>query len=190
MEKKYISANELSKDSFTLAEKIYQSGFRPEIIIGVWRGGSPVAIVINEFFDYLNLKTDHIPIRAKSYSGIGQQDKEIKLDGFEYIKQQLDPEKPILLVDDVYDSGRSIEAIVQELKHMFGQKISEQIKVAVPWYKPSYNQTGRAPDYFVHETDKWLVFPHELKDLTPEEIRENKDISDSTFYLIRNRTTN
>jgi hypoxanthine phosphoribosyltransferase len=183
MDKHFISANDLLKDSFTLAAKIYNSGFKPEFMIGVWRGGSPIAIAVNEFFEYMNISTDHISIRAKSYSDIGQQDKEIRLDGFEYIKQQLDPEKPVLIVDDVYDSGRSIKAIIHELESMFGQKISNQIRVAVPWYKPSYNKTDRTPDYFLHQTDKWLVFPHELIGLTPDEIRNNKDIKESTLRL-------
>jgi hypothetical protein len=41
----------------------------------------------------------------------------------------------------------------------------------MPYYKPSRNTTTFAPDYYVRETDHWLVFPHELMDLTPDEIR-------------------
>ena len=40
--------------------------------------------------------------------------------------------------------------------------------------KPNQNKTNRKPDYFIHETDKWLVFPHELEGLSAEEIIENK----------------
>ena len=41
-------------------------------------------------------------------------------------------------------------------------------------FKPIKNQTGRQPDFFIHETDLWLIFPHELEGLTFEEIKENK----------------
>ena len=48
------------------------------------------------------------------------------------------------------------------------------IRIATPYFKPNKNKTDLRPDYFVHETDEWLVFPHELKGLTKEEIREHK----------------
>ena len=36
------------------------------------------------------------------------------------------------------------------------------------------NKTKRKPDYYLHETDKWLVFPHELEGLSMQEIKDNK----------------
>ena len=41
-------------------------------------------------------------------------------------------------------------------------------------FKPNKNQSGHKPDYYLHETDQWLVFPHELDGLSLEEILENK----------------
>ena len=41
-------------------------------------------------------------------------------------------------------------------------------------FKPSKNKTDRKPNYYIHETDKWLVFPHELDGLTVKELKENK----------------
>jgi hypothetical protein len=48
------------------------------------------------------------------------------------------------------------------------------VRVAVPWYKPAENRTGRVPDYFLHETDGWLVFPYEMTGLSRDEIVEHK----------------
>jgi hypothetical protein len=48
------------------------------------------------------------------------------------------------------------------------------VRVAVPWYKPGHNRTDRVPDYYLHETDSWLVLPYELNGLTREEIYQNK----------------
>ena len=48
----------------------------------------------------------------------------------------------------------------------------EDIRVAVPWFKPSRNETDITPQYYLRETAEWLVFPHELDALTPEELRE------------------
>ena len=47
-------------------------------------------------------------------------------------------------------------------------------KDCYPYFKPTKNKTNRKPDYYIHETDNWLVFPHELEGLTAEEIRANK----------------
>jgi len=52
--------------------------------------------------------------------------------------------------------------------------ISNPKKLELPWYKPERNIIDVEPDYFVHETDDWLVFPHEMDGLTEEEIFENK----------------
>ena len=50
----------------------------------------------------------------------------------------------------------------------------EELRVAVPYYKPAKNLSGRKPDYFLHTTDDWLVLPYELQGLTPKEIVEHK----------------
>jgi len=50
----------------------------------------------------------------------------------------------------------------------------QQIKVATPWYKPGNNATGRVPDYYLHETGRWLVFPHEVTGLTEDELAAGK----------------
>lgn len=71
MEKHSISAQQLLEDSFKLAWKIYQSGYRPNYIVGVWRGGAPIGIAVQEFLDVLGIESDHIAIRTSSYTGIG-----------------------------------------------------------------------------------------------------------------------
>ena len=48
----------------------------------------------------------------------------------------------------------------------------KDVRIAVPWYKPSRNQTKLTPDYFIHETAEWLVFPHELDALSPAELKQ------------------
>ena len=52
--------------------------------------------------------------------------------------------------------------------------LTPEIKIATPYFKPNKNQTDRKPDFFIHETDQWLIFPHELEGLTFEDIKENK----------------
>ena len=173
-DKVYISANDLLVDSFRLAQKIYDSDFRPDFIIGVWRGGAPVGIAIQEYLEYVGIHTDHIAIRTSSYYGINQQDKTVRVHGLDYIIDNVNAEHQVLLVDDVFDSGRSIRAILDKLRARTRRNMPETMRVATPWYKPAKNVTDIIPDYYMHETDAWLVFPHELVGLTPDEILANK----------------
>ncbi len=174
MEKLYITANELLLDSFKLAEQIFQRGYRPHFIVGVWRGGSPVGIAVQEYLEYVGVATDHIAIRTSSYYGIDQQSKDIRVHGLDYIVKNVDADQELLIVDDVFDSGRSIKAVIDEIKRKSRRNAPNSIKVATPWYKPSRNQTDIKPDFYVHATDRWLVFPHELCGLTPQEILQGK----------------
>ena len=50
----------------------------------------------------------------------------------------------------------------------------DDIRIATVWFKPGRNVTDLRPDFFVHETDRWLIFPHEIDGLTVEEIRRHK----------------
>jgi hypothetical protein len=174
VDKTYISANELLLDSYKLGIKIFDSGFKPDFIVGVWRGGTPVGIAVQEILSYLGAPSDHIAIRTSSYTGISEQDKKVIVHGLDYIIDHINYDDQLLLVDDVFDSGRSIQAIFERLKIKSRRNKPKDIRIATPWYKPNNNKTQRTPDYFLHETDDWLVFPHELEGLTQDEIFENK----------------
>ena len=73
MEKLFIKSNQLLKDSFKLALNVYESGFRPNYIVGVWRGGAPIGIAVQELLDIMGVKSDHIAIRTSSYESMGKQ---------------------------------------------------------------------------------------------------------------------
>jgi hypoxanthine phosphoribosyltransferase len=174
MNKKYITAQELLEDSFRLAAQVFEDGFRPQFIIGIWRGGAPVGIAVQEYFDFKKVETDHIAVRTSSYYGINKQSKEIKVHGLHYIIENANAGDGLLIVDDVFDSGRSIDALIKQLKKLSRNNMPTDVRVACPWYKPKNNLVDIIPDYYVHETDEWLVFPHELSGLTQEEIAEGK----------------
>jgi hypothetical protein len=174
MNKTFIAASDLLRDSFRLGAMIHRSGFRPDFIVGIWRGGSPVGIAIQEYFEYVGVNTDHIAIRTSSYEGIGQPGKVIRVHGLHYLIENMEAEHSLLVVDDVFDTGRSIEAFLKELRAKTRRNMPGTVKIACPWYKPRNNRTGLKPDFFVHETDDWIVFPHEIAGLTLEEIARGK----------------
>jgi hypoxanthine phosphoribosyltransferase len=173
MDKLFIQADELLSDSFKLAWKVYESGYRPNYIIGVWRGGAPIGIAVQEFLDVLGVPSDHIAIRTSHYKGMGDRDSKVEVYGLNYIIKQVESEDSLLIVDDVHDTGISIQKIILDLQTAC-KKNTPEIKVATPYFKPNKNQTNRQPDFYLHETEKWLVFPHELEGLSIEEIIEFK----------------
>ena len=173
-EKTYISAAQLLDDSYRLGVQILERGFRPSYIVGVWRGGTPVGIAVQELLDYFGIKTDHISIRTSLYTGIDTRARQVRVHGLNYLFQQINYDDSLLIVDDVYDSGRSIEAVIKHLKRRARRNSPENIKIATAYYKPKNNQTDRVPDFYVHEVENWLVFPHELDGLSENEILNEK----------------
>ncbi len=172
--KTYLSAQGLLDDSFRLAAKVYDSGFEPTFIIAVWRGGAPIGIAVQEYLAFHGIETDNIAIRTSSYQGIDNQAKEVKVHGLNYLVKNIQHHDRLLIVDDVFDSGRSIEAIIRELTSLARLNTPEDIRVAVPYYKPERNQIDREPDYYLYETEAWLKYPHSLEGLSKEEIAENR----------------
>ena len=184
MNKYFITAQQLLEDSFKVAAKVYDDGFRPDFIIGIWRGGAPIGIAVQEFFDFKKVETDHIAVRTSSYYGINQQNKEIKVHGLHYIIENANADDKLLIVDDVFDSGRSIEALITQIKKQTRLNMPKDVRIACPWYKPKNSKVDIVPDYYVHESDEWLVFPHELSGLTPDEIKAGKSDLQSIMNLL------
>jgi hypoxanthine phosphoribosyltransferase len=174
MKKTFITAQQLLEDSFRLASKVYESGFRPEFIIGIWRGGAPIGIAVQEYFDFKGVETDHISVRTSSYYGINQQSKTIKVHGLHYVIENANAKDSLLIVDDVFDSGRSVNALIEQLNTLSRANMPQDVRVACPYYKPKNNKTEIVPDYYVYDSDEWLVFPHELSGLTPDELLNGK----------------
>jgi len=173
-DKQYLSAQGLLEDSWKLAEQILKSDFRPTFMIAVWRGGVPIGIAVQEYLSYHGIDTDNIAIRTSSYQGIDQQARQVAVHGLGYLVKNIQHSDSLLIVDDVFDSGRSIEAIVNELTRLARRNTPHDIRIAVPYFKPARNRTNRVPDYYLYETDAWLKYPHSLEGLSTEEIRDNR----------------
>ena len=174
VDKTYLTADRLLEDSYRLANRVLDAGFLPTHIVGIWRGGAPIGIAVQELLAYNGIDSDHIAIRTASYTGIDQQEKEVRVYALGYLVDTLNPEDRLLVVDDVFDSGRSIEAFLRELSARCRHNMPHEVKIATVYYKPSRNRTPLKPDFFVHATEDWLVFPHEICGLSRDEIRAHK----------------
>lgn len=173
MDKIVLSAQELLEDSFRLGLEILESGFEPTLIIAIWRGGTPVGVAVQEILSYCGIESDHIAIRTSSYIGVDQRGA-VAVHGMNYIIKKISFDDRVLIVDDVFDTGHTLAAVIGDLTRRARDNTPQDIRIAVPWYKPSRNETDLEPDYYLHETAEWLVFPHELDALTPDELRQTR----------------
>ncbi|MGI9238428.1 MAG: phosphoribosyltransferase [Woeseiaceae bacterium] len=178
MNERFIAANDLLRDSFQLAANIYEDGFVPDFLVGLWRGGSAVGIAVQEGLDYFGVHTDHIALRT-SYTGapryaqmISKADS-IRVHGMKYLHEKLCAHHSMLIVDDVYSTGSSVKAVMDQLAKKTRRNMPHDIRIATVWYRPT-KKTLQTPEYYVHETDDWLVLPYELSGFSIEELRKNR----------------
>ena len=165
-DKIFLDSNGLTRDSFALARKIYDSGFRPDVIIGLWRGGTPVAVAVQEFLHYLGVDCYHTAVKTQAYTGIGEH-KHPVVENLGVLLDHLRDAERVLVVDDIFDSGDTIAAVKETLKPFV-----KDLRFATLYYKPARSRWPFKPEFYLKETDAWLVFPHELMGLTPDEVRE------------------
>jgi hypoxanthine phosphoribosyltransferase len=178
MDKTYISANDLLLDSFRLAARIHESDFRPDFLVGLWRGGSAVGIAVQEGLDHFGIPTDHIAIRTSysgqaSYAEMVDKADAIRVHGLQYLLENLCGNHSLLIVDDVYSTGSSVKAVIDQLARKTRRNLPRDIRIASVWYRPS-ERTVREPDFYVHETQEWLVLPYELAGMPLDELLEHK----------------
>lgn len=186
MEKRFIREEDLLLDSYRLGVEIYDSGFRPTVIVGIWRGGSSVGIAVQECLQYLGIETDHISVRTSyrgmtSYKQMLENAEAIRVHGTRYLLENLNADDGLLIVDDVYSSGLNVKAVIDRLAQRTKRNMPREVRVAVPWYKPGHDRSGRAPDYHLHETEDWLVLPWELDGLTRAEVDRHKSFLSPIF---------
>ena len=169
MAKEFISPLDLVRESFALGRKVYDSGYRPDLLLAVWRGGTPVGIAVHEFLLYKGVEIAHTVVKVESYRGMDIRD-EPQVDRIEAVLDKIEPHTEVLVVDDIFDSGSTLAKL-----HGLLTRKADEIRTATLYYKPGRNTTDMEPDFFMKETEDWIVFPHELAGLSMDEIREKDD---------------
>ena len=165
-EKHYINATEFLHDSWKLAAMIRRSGWRPDFLVGLWRGGAPVAVAIHEFFEATDWRVQHVPLKCASYTGIGESAGEVVFTHAEIVFGLFRQGDKVLVIDDVFDTGKTAAAVRRRMA-----AIGVEMRLACVYWKPQKNTTNLKPDYFVRDVgSEWIVFPHEIDGLTPAEI--------------------
>ena len=184
MRKEFLPYDKVRNDALKLAHQIHKDDFIPDVIYVSLRGGAYMANVISEYFKIARKDFRpvlYVAVIARSYSDIRQRDR-IMVDGWTYSPEHLRPGDKILLVDDIFDSGKTINYLVEVLLEKGIPR--KDIKVAVHDYKYfTYyeEQLPIQPDYFCRkftitkpEEDLWIHYmSHELIGLSQQELEEH-----------------
>lgn len=168
MNKMYLTADGYIRDQWKLAASVRESGWRPDCIVGLWRGGAPVAVSVHEFLRYAGWDARHFPLKCSSYTGIGRNEGDVVFSFADETFSIFSPGERVLFVDDVFDTGKTAEAILKK-----AAATSIEARIACVYYKSVKNVSSAAPDYFVRDIGgEWIVFPHETEGLTRDELEE------------------
>lgn len=174
----HVDPDDLLLDSFRLGRTVYESGFRPKHMISIWRGGTPIGLGVDAYFRFQGLNVHHTSIATSSYQGIGVQ-REVIVKGLEHLVRSVCPEDGLLIIDDVFESGRTIEAIVRTLRERSRLNAPADIRVAAVHRKPGKNLYKELPVISLHDLpdETWIAYPHEIAELLSEEDPEEKRIA-------------
>jgi hypoxanthine phosphoribosyltransferase len=190
MIKEFLPYDTVRDNALKLAHRIYHDGFVPDVIYVSLRGGAYLGNVISEYFKIVRPGTTGRPVYyaavvARSYTGVREADA-VKVEGWTYDPAYLRIGDKVLLVDDIFDSGKTINHLTRIILEKGIPR--QDIKVAVHDYKYFYDKPEQLPiqpDYWcrkhdlsVNEEDRWVHYmSHELVGLTTEELE--------TYYYVR-----
>jgi hypoxanthine phosphoribosyltransferase len=142
--------NQIYEMLLNLAERIRKNGFKPDIIVGVSRGGWPPARVLSDLLDNPNLAN----VKAEFYLGVAETKGEPTLT--QPVSMAVAGKK-VLIVDEVADTGKSLKLVKEHII----EEGAYEVKIATVYYKP---WSVIVPDYYGKETSRWIVFPWEIKE--------------------------
>ena len=144
-----------------LSEAVRKSGFEPDVIVGVSRGGWIPARIMSDLLENPKLAN----VTAEFYVGVAETKHEPSITQPVSLPVK---NKKVLVVDDVADTGESLKQVNSHLKN---QGASE-IKIATIYYKP---WSIIVPHYYEKETRCWIVFPWEQKEIVKKTVEKFRD---------------
>ena len=164
----FISWSGFYSLSRSLAHKIHDSGFKPDIIIAIGRGGYMPARIISDFLHVMNLTS----FKIEHYRGTQKK----KTAAVKYPLGQGVTGRKVLLVDDVCDTGDTFEVAGRHLRECF-QPV--EIRTAVIHYKKT---SSFIPDYYARRMIKWrwIIYPWAVAEDISEFIRQMQPRPETT----------
>ena len=144
------SWNQIYDMLLDLADRIREDGFKPDIIVGVSRGGWPPARVLSDLLSNPNLAN----VRAEFYLGVAETKCEPAL------TQPISVAvagKRVLIVDEVADTGKTLKLVKEHIIEQGAVEARTATVYCKPW-------SIVKPDYYSKETGDWIIFPWEVKE--------------------------
>jgi hypothetical protein len=167
--------NQIYDMLLNLAEKIRKDKFKPDVIVGVSRGGWPPARVLSDLMGNPNIAN----VRAEFYLGVAETKGEPTLT--QPVSMEVDGKK-VLVVDEVADTGKSLKLVKEHII----ERGATEVKIATVYYKP---WSIVKPDYYEKETSLWIVFPWEIKETVRKMVKRCKEkgtsIEEETAKLVK-----
>ena len=165
--KVYISADTFMLDSWKLASMVRKSGWKPDVLLALWRGGAGVGIAVHEFFKVTGWgSVRHYPLKCASYSGICENSSDVVFTLGAETFALISPGEKVLVVDDVLDTGKTAATLMSCIAGL-----GAEARIATVYRKPSSNTLRIEADYCTRDLgDDWIVFPHEIEGLTKDEV--------------------
>ncbi|MEM2763589.1 MAG: phosphoribosyltransferase [Sulfolobales archaeon] len=146
----YITWKKVIRLCYRLAKKIANSGYRPEVVVSIMRGGVVPALIVSDIFNV----DSFYALRVKHW-GIAEEVYPVPI--IEQLPQGRVEGRRVLLVDEVADTGKTLEASIKELAKLH----PKEIRTAVLHLKPT---SVVIPNYYAEKLDKWvwLFYPWSL----------------------------
>jgi len=158
-----------------LADKVRRADFKPDVIVGISRGGWPPARIISDLLENLELAN----VKAEFYFGVAQTKGEPVITQAVSISVR---GKKVLVVDDVADTGKSLRLVRSHLQ----EQGAADVKIATIYYKP---WSIVVPDWYEKETSHWIIFPWERKETVRNIVEQfkgrGKSIEEAKEKLVR-----
>jgi hypoxanthine phosphoribosyltransferase len=184
MKKEFLQFDIVRDNALKLAHHIYSEGFIPDVIYVSLRGGAYLGNVISEYFKIVHKgqrPVYYAAVVARSYTDVALAEK-VQVDGWTYSPEYLRVGDRVLLVDDIFDTGRTINHLAQIILDKGIPR--KDLKIAVHDYKyfsDKPEQLSFQPDYWckkhemsIHDESTWIHYmSHELSGLTKDELEEH-----------------
>jgi hypoxanthine phosphoribosyltransferase len=167
--------NHIYEMLLNLVEKIRKNGFKPDIIVGVSRGGWPPARVVSDLMGNPNLAN----VRAEFYLGVAETKGEPVLT--QPVSMNVAGKK-VLVVDEVADTGKSLKLVKEHII----ERGAKEVKIATVYYKP---WSIVKPDYYEKKSSRWIVFPWETKETVQKIVKKcektGKSVEEAVGELVK-----
>jgi len=145
-----LSLEDIGRLSAKLARKVRASGYKPDLLLGIARGGWVPARLLSDKLNNYNVAN----MRVEFYVAPGRTAKKAIVTQRPSVGLR---GKKVLVIDDVADTGHSLVAAMKLIRRLK----PKEVRVATLHYKP---HSIFKPDYYVATTSKWIIYPWEVEE--------------------------